>query len=284
MPRPLLAVLALAALGLAGCHHRDLAPSDDDVPGVEAEALASDAMDSSEASAQGASLGRLFSLTLDAGSLSSPKKAFDRVLGTGDQLVLFAGLLPLKCLRATAAPADHTVRLSFDNCHGPPGVSHLSGAIDGQFVRLDGDAMLTHIASQPGLAANGAPASYTADLYASIQGTVRDLTLHSKWAGVTRKGHEVEHTSDLNVLVDTSSRCVDISGTTRGTVQGRTTETLIDGYRVCPRQCPSAGSITSTARKSGHSIVVRFDGSNAALVTTSHGREIAVPLLCDLED
>jgi hypothetical protein len=278
---PSLVALALAVLGLAGCHHR--AVEADDVPATEAEALASDAMDSSEATSRGVALSRLFFVSLDPVTIRSPQKAFDRVLGSGAQLDLLAGLAPIKCVKAAAGPSSNTIRLTFDGCHGPLGIAHLSGALDGTFLRVDGNALETHITSQAGLTANGAPLDYHAESYASIEGGNSDLTLHSSWSGVTRKGHQVEHTSDLSVLMDLGTRCVDISGTTRGTVDGRTTETLIDGYRACPRQCPDAGSITSTSKKNGKSVVVRYDGSNVARVTTAKGNEIAVPLVCDLD-
>jgi hypothetical protein len=57
-------------------------------------------------------------------------------------------------------------------------------------------------------------------------------------------------------------------------------DSVIEGYAVCPLECPSAGKITSTGKSSGRTVIVEFDGSDTAKITLPNGDVYDAPLVC----
>src|SRR5207253_2315399 len=88
---------------------------------------------------------------------------------------------------------------------------------------------------------------------------------------------------DVTLDVAGGGHCVTISGATHGWVIApeRGIDTVIDGYRVCPAECPLAGTITSTGHLAHRTITVAFDGSSFAHVTAPKRGTFDVPLMCD---
>lgn len=263
----------------------DAAQGDDGDDGVDLasieDQLSADTAENSSASGQSFSLGRVFLMPLDKATARDEVKRVDRFKALrGDRL----GFFPFSCATSTRID-EHRARVSLDRCIGAFGMAQVSGDLEAVFGRSPaGGDMRVEVNDLGNLKVNGAAATYKARIDASFGDSERSVTWTTSWSGLTRRGKHVDHTSTLHVVTDAGSKCAEISGTTRGKVDARELETTIDSYRVCPASCPERGVISSVARPSGKTVLVRYDGSGKARVSTPRGEERLVALSCDTDE
>ena len=96
-------------------------------------------------------------------------------------------------------------------------------------------------------------------------------------------GIAVDHESNLTILVDVTAGCRTSSGTASTLVRAREVDTAIKDYKVCRNasgvdECPT-GTVTHTAKATGKSVTVDFDGSKEATVE-DQGLSFSLPLVC----
>jgi hypothetical protein len=130
---------------------------------------------------------------------------------------------------------------------------------------------------------NGHAVHHSADGDITIDGTKRDVAWKGEWNRDNDLGITVSHTHDLAIVVDTSTGCKTTNGTGVTMVGPREIDSKVEDLQVCKtatgQGCPS-GTVIHTAKISGKSITVDFDGSATADVTGPKGHTADVPLVC----
>jgi hypothetical protein len=193
-----------------------------------------------------------------------------------------AGLYPAGCVEKTAeGPSLH---IEYDQCTGPFGHVTLAGGIDAELSEKSCDVLHAAVSDSGDLTSNGEPVEYNASADIRVDGDLRLLDYTGDWRSTTPRGKDVFVTADLDVTIDRTSACVEVSGTSSGFVGEHDFSATTTGYRVCPEACPEAGRsevIVELYRE--REIVVEFDGSDVAKVTVD-GRAMEVKMVCAGED
>ena len=171
------------------------------------------------------------------------------------------------------------VHLQFDDCTGPFGLVRLNGGIDATFSLKEGK-LHAELVDSGDLTVQDNPVDYAASTDIRIDEGSYALTWTASWGGETAGGEAFHHTSDLDITSDPETGCATLSGDSSGSVGERGMDSVIEGYAVCPLECPAAGKITSTGKSSGRTVVVEFDGSATAQVTLPSGDVHEAPLVC----
>jgi hypothetical protein len=188
-----------------------------------------------------------------------------------------AGFYPAGCVSSTRSGVE--VHLQFDDCTGPFGLVRLNGGIDATFSLKEGK-LHAELVDSGDLTVQDNPVDYAASSDIRIDEGGYALTWTASWGGETAGGEAFHHTSDLDITSDPETGCATLSGDSSGSVGERGMDSVIEGYAVCPLECPSAGKITSTGKSSGRTVVVEFDGSATAQVTLPSGDVHEAPLVC----
>lgn len=190
-------------------------------------------------------------------------------------------LYPETCaVKTSNGPNLH---VTLNDCTGPFGRVHLNGGLNATFSPADSCAVHAEIADDGTLTGNGNPVDYHASANIVTKPGARDVTWTANWTATTKRGRHVEQKSSLNILVNDSTDCLDIVGSTNGHVDEYPFGTVIDGLVVCPGKCPSAGTVSATFEGKYRDIelTVQFDGSDTAHVTGKRGRQFDVKMVCD---
>ncbi len=259
-----LATLPLALALAAGC-----APRDDDE-----EAAAQSTTSALQASQHGGLTEA--AIDLDEGDAVEPERAAQAVAERPTK-----GLSPSGCATKTREGAK--VTLVMKGCTGPHGKLTLDGTLVATFTRPSPDALHVELVGGDDLRANGRDLGYRADADIRYEGALRRVTWHGQVSGVTKRGKSYERRTDLDIVADTASRCLDVAGTSRGTIASWSVDVTIDRFRACEDQCPTSGQIKATVRSPGgreRSLEVTFDGSDQARVVGPRGRELTVKMAC----
>jgi hypothetical protein len=177
------------------------------------------------------------------------------------------------------------VHIHLDNCTGPFGLMHHTGDITVVFSKgANGD--LHAEATSANMTVNGHAASYSASADISIDLTAKtvDVASNSAWTRDTAAGVTVSHTRQGTTVIDLVKRCRDTNGTAVTLVGSREIDSTLKDYTVCRKAdgvdgCPT-GEVTHTAKASGRTVTIDFDGSAEAKVTGPKGNSIEVPLVC----
>lgn len=193
------------------------------------------------------------------------------------------GLYPEGCAVKTQTGAR--VHVEFNACTGPFGRMHLSGGIDATFTSCQGGKANVTVQDSGNLTRNGRSMTYRATAVIAYQDTSRDVDWKANWDSTTARGRHVVNNSDLGIVIDTTTDCLSIAGTTEGHVDWFAFGSNIDGLSVCPDKCPSAGTIEvhRDSLRGEKTIQIRFDGTDVAKVTGSNGRHFTVPMICSGE-
>jgi len=190
------------------------------------------------------------------------------------------GLYPSSCAQKTADGAS--VHAQLDGCTGAFGRVELNGGLDAT-LEVTGDCKLrADIVDSGDLSANGRELTYDATADIELLEGARDVTWNAHWIGSTRRGREIEQTSQLRVLIDDASHCLNVEGSAEGHVAQYDYGWEASGLSVCPDTCPSAGSVRAhwQGRGRDREISVEFDGSNVAHVVGWSGSEFDVEMVC----
>ena len=102
-------------------------------------------------------------------------------------------------------------------------------------------------------------------------------------SGTTRRGRSVEQTAALHVVLDRTTSCRTLEGTTEGTVDAFEYDWSVTAMAVCPGECPSSGVVNAAWHRGrrDRDFRIEFDGSNVAHVTMPSGRTRDVALACE---
>lgn len=146
------------------------------------------------------------------------------------------GLSPEGC--ATKTRADNVVTLTLDGCSGPLGKVVMSGELVVTFTRPAPDAIHVDVKGSDDLVANGKPIRYGAQADARWDGSRRRLTYHGESSGETKRGRAFDRATDLAIVADVATRCVEVDGVSKGSVAGWD---LDEGFKACEHACPTAG-------------------------------------------
>lgn len=189
-------------------------------------------------------------------------------------------LMPSSCVQKTAEGSH--VHVELDGCRGRFGRSTLDGGLDAELTRTAACQLHVDVAGNDDLVANGHPLDYAASADVALVGGGQKLDWHAEWSGVTPKGRDISQETDLNVLADGATSCVDVTGAAHGDVDGHGYDLSIDGLHVCPDLCPSTGTVHATldGRRRDWTLTVQFDGSTRAHVEGWSGREFDVAMAC----
>ncbi len=191
------------------------------------------------------------------------------------------GLYPSSCVDKTAD--GDRLHAEFNGCTGAFGKVKLNGGVDA-VVSLAGDCRLhADVVDSGDLTANGEPFDYEATAEIEVLEGARAVEWKAHWFGTTPRGRDIEQRSDLDVLVDHASSCIDLAGTLDGTIGKIDYGVTIKGLSICPDACPASGTVDAywkRFRRERH-ITIEFDGSDLAQVTGWTGREFEVEMVCD---
>src|SRR5262249_26973802 len=134
------------------------------------------------------------------------------------------------------------------------------------------------------LTANDHPLDYSASADITVDGALRNVDWSGHWSTVTKRGVDVELSSDLKVVVDTKTNCIDLGGSMRGQAGSWNVDGHIDGLKVGPDACPSAGKVTVgiDGPRRDRSLRIKFDGSSNAKVTDDDSGDVyRVDMICN---
>lgn len=205
----------------------------------------------------------------------SPTAAAEALAGAGN-----AAWSPMGCL--SKAQDGASVAIGFGGCEGPFGLTGVRGGLDVTFGS-EGGELTVGLAGLKGLEADGLPVDYTASARIALGMATTDVELHASWlAALPEEGPEVSYDADIALGADAEG-CIDLSGTGTGAVDGREVEFEVDGYRVCPLQCPAAGTVRAESPTTGARIRIDFDGSPQARLEGDSGVVLEIPLECGAE-
>lgn len=255
--------VACSALAALGCVR------DDDYEAAEASVTA--ALETSRSSGTS---GVAFE-TSDKNGCVDPVRAAQSAAG-----LPMVGLYPEGCAVKTQDGAR--VHVQFHDCTGPFGRMHLNGGVDAVFTGCEDAKAHVEVQDSGDLTRNGRAMDYQATAVITEQSAGRDVAWNAAWNSTTRRGRHVEHTSDLDVVIDGSTNCRTISGTTEGHVDQVRFGSEIQWLTVCPDKCPSAGTLRvhRETRRGEKILEVRFNGTDRAEVTASNGRTFQVQMVC----
>lgn len=242
-------------------------------------ASATEQADSTDANASSAQASQLSAVFVQGIASAKPEEASAQLNVSGA-----AGLWPASCVTRTVDPANaRVVHVHFDRCTGPFGLVALSGDMTATFSSNAAGGLHVDVTSE-NLVANGKPVTHAGSGDVTINGTARDIAWTGAWSRLNAKGETVAHTTTLAIVVDTATRCRDVSGTAVTTVADREVDATIDGYRTCKSasgedECPS-GTVTLTHVRTARTLTIRFDGSTEATFTGPRGGQIQVGMVC----
>jgi hypothetical protein len=262
-----LAGLALASL-VAGCGQANINASD--------EQVAADGTQAMEAFSQSVELGEIVFQNV---SSSDPFLAAAEIGGA-------AQLLAPPCVSHAEDPmAPAVAALALADCTGPFGLSH----VDGEEIALFGPGgfgALHVTVSGKDLTAGARPVTFSADAEVTFPSAAdRSVVWRGIWSRTNEAGETVDHTADIQIAVDLTTRCSTANGSATTGVAGREVDTSIAGYQLCrdpntdTAGCPT-GTVSHIGRVSGQTVTVRFDGSARAQVSGTRGGAFSVDLGC----
>jgi hypothetical protein len=186
-------------------------------------------------------------------------------------------LQPAGCLTTTVTGA--TVVYTLDDCTGPYGLVHLTGAVTAVYSHgASGEVDVTITGS--GIKANTSSFDLDATVKATEVNGVRSAVVTCNSAGTGPRGNTLSRKGGYTASFDPASGCVTVNGTWSTTAGARTASTVVSGYTRCKGSCPAAGgSIVHTTVRSV-AVTVSYDGSATAAWSTSGGRSGTVALSC----
>jgi hypothetical protein len=253
-----------------GCHKAQPIENADE----ESQQLAADGNESSAASAQSTNIGNLVFASV---TKQDPAAAATDVASAPK-------LWPSGCVtRVKDAQNPLLVHITFAECTGPFGLVHLTGGEDVTFSKSPA-GMLHADFQSVNLTANGKPVTHTASADIIVMGNDRQIDWNGHWQRVNERGDEIQHDSQLTILVDVLAGCRTANGTATTAVATREVGTTVKDYEVCRNAatgvdgCPT-GVVTHTHKATGKTVTIDFDGSTEATVNAV-GKTFELPLIC----
>lgn len=234
--------------------------------------------DNTEASASSSQLSRIDQMLIAPVSSQDPTTAAQS-LSQANQW------WPASCAtRAKDAADPKVVHVTLDNCSGPFGIAKWTGEFTVTFS-ANADGSLHAETTSSNMTLNGNAVTFTGSRDITVSGSSRTATGSRTWTRVNAKGETVTHEATGTVVLDTSTGCRTANGTATTKVALRELDSTVTDFVVCREPddqdaCPSSGKLTTTAKRTGKTVTIEFDGSNQAKVTGPNGGSIDVTLIC----
>lgn len=271
-------ILALALLvAAAGC--KKSAPSGSENPD-DTRLLAQDGSDTASAEADHSLLASTLVAAGARGSISlasADELAGDIAsadLGDGAKAFFF----PRGCVTSTHDSTTRTVTYVFRDCSGPLGLLRVTGEVKVTYEAAPNQLTLDLVGT--GLKANKATADFHAHAVITSHGLDRTMAWKAELSGRTARDREFTGNATKLIKWTVGERCYAFDGASEGDVKGRNIRTEITGYRRCQGSCPEAGGkVMITHTSTGKQVLIEFDGSSRAKVTTPK-ETLSVPMLC----
>jgi hypothetical protein len=259
----LAAAAALVGTAAAGCSFQPSASLADDATAAVSQAQ------------KAAGVTRLATAPVREEDQGNPENAANRV--EGDSI---AGLYPAGCVSITRTSLTE-LHIEFDDCTGPFGLVHLRGGIDETFSLDPNGRLVADLADSGDFTAEGRPVDYQAHAeLRSLAPEQAEIGWQAHWEAELAQGQQVSCDTTVTILAEPATGCLTIDGTSAASVDERGLDATIEGYEVCPIECPKDGTITATGKSSHETVVIDFDGSSTAKVQLQNGPTYEVPLVC----
>lgn len=185
--------------------------------------------------------------------------------------------------RTKDATNPAVVHIHFQDCTGPFGLKHLSGDETAIFSKNADGSLHVAVSDDGNLTVNGKPVQHSGAGDITIVSGKKNVAWKGAWDRSNDKGETVSHTTDLQIVADPATGCRTSNGTGVTLVGTREVDTKYENLEVCKNgsgnPCPS-GTVEHTAKKSGKTVTVEFDGTAQASVTGPAGHTFDVPLVC----
>lgn len=190
------------------------------------------------------------------------------------------GVYPSSCAEKVAS--GDSLHVELDDCTGAFGRVHLNGGIDADFSSSACDRLHADVVDSGDLTVNDRALEYGATAEITVDGALRNVAWAGHWSTTTRRGKEIAQTSDLDLVIDTTTDCLTVDGTARGHWGDYDFDKTIEGLQICPDACPSAGTVRAEIEgwAKDRSLVIEFDGSEIARVTGTDGELYEVTMVC----
>ena len=238
------------------------------------QSLADDATASVTQTQKAAGLTKLITQPLDNEQPATPEEATETLESKG-----IAGLYPADCVAVTPTSLK-SVHVEFDDCTGPFGLLHLTGGVDAEVSLNEEGKVVMDLADSGDLTVEDRPVDYEAHAEFVKIGVDSELSWQGHWSAETEWDELATHDTNLRIKFNILTRCIQLDGKAQSALGERGLDWRIDGYAVCPLECPSAGVVTATGLESGETVTITFDGSSSADVAVSGGETYDVPLVC----
>jgi hypothetical protein len=238
-----------------------------------------DALDPSdvvEASGSSAQISRFNQMVFSPVSSQDPAEAATAV--AADQW------WPSSCATRTKDSTNPAVvHIHLQDCTGPFGLRKHTGDITVVFSK-NPNGLLHAQATSSNMTVNGKDVSWSGDADVVVSGATRTVNYNGAWTRVNLRGETVSHTSDVTIVIDTTTKCRTSNGTAVTLVADRKIDSTIQDYKICKLAdggdgCPS-GTITHTNAAADKTVTVQFDGTAEAQVTGPKGHTVGVALVC----
>jgi hypothetical protein len=271
---------AFSVLGMVGCAASDAGSSTE---------LAAAGADGADTEADLESLGQSFvggssSLSIQSASALSPSLAAGGLKAEGIVSNPAGGFYqPAGCLVEDSDTIARTATYTFTDCTGPFGLVQLNGVVSVSWSVSSADTLNLKLSSENFKVNAATITSWNASAVITSSGDGRDMTWSASLAGTTGSGRAFTRTNDKDIKWTVGQSCIDIGGSSQGTISGLDLETTITSYSRCEGSCPAAGSeINVKDVTNGDSVDVKYLGGDRAQFTSIKGTETDLTLFCGL--
>src|SRR5262249_9125273 len=150
--------------------------------------------------------------------------------------------VPAGCLTVTNDTASQTVTYAFNGCSGPYGLLNVTGTIKVTYASPSATQLVLTF-SAAGLKVNRATVDWTAkaDIVANAARR-RDMPGGASLNGVTARGRTFSRKNEKSLRWTVGGQCIEVNGSSDGTVGDRGVHTDVINYSRCRGECPAAGS------------------------------------------
>ena len=175
------------------------------------------------------------------------------------------------------------VHIHLNDCTGPFGLVHHTGDITVTFSKNSGGGLHAE-ATSSNMTVNGKAVQYSSSADVTVASGDITVVSHGAWDRDNAKGETVSHTRSVTTVIDIAKKCRTTNGTAQTVVGAREVDSTIKNYEICRKAdgtdgCPS-GEVDVTAKASGKSLTLAFDGSAQCKITGPAGNSVEVPLVC----
>jgi len=257
------ALYLVAAGAFLGCAGRATGE-----PGVNTTSLAENGSDMGDAVSKTSSLTAAVALAGSAVPAALPANtAVPSVEG------FFA---PAGCVTTQADAANPSVTITFQDCSGPWGLSHVSGTLQVAYTAQPpaqaalGQSLSLHVSAQ-GLVLRRALVDYSADAVVSTDGASRTMTYTAQVSGTTPRGRSFVHTGQWNLSWQVGGSCLTIDGSGQGKLGDRGAQSTLGGYKRCGSECAGGGHVDVVDEATGERVDVLLGGTSEATFTDAQG-------------